>query len=168
MASEKHAKGEKGQATLDQMRYLVTSIDAFGPDLRADRCTPVSPLKLKRNTGMSIMNQPPINPAPRSSTRGTLQLTRDEVRMLHYYRALSNDDCRRCAACSMRCRCLSRSWPVTRPRARAHPQLATPVQGASQDNGLLPQSNYSQEPLRPERNGACLAGGNLRRSFMIG
>jgi len=49
-------------------------------------------LKLKRNTGMSIMNQPLINPSPRSNTRGTLQLTRDEVRMLHYYRALSNDD----------------------------------------------------------------------------
>lgn len=74
------------------MRYLVTSTGAFGPALRADRRTPVSPLKLKRNTGMSIMNQPLINPSPRSNTRGTLQLTRDEVRMLHYYRALSNDD----------------------------------------------------------------------------
>lgn len=41
---------------------------------------------------MSIINHLPINPAPRSSTRGMLQLTRDEVRMLHYYRALSNDD----------------------------------------------------------------------------
>lgn len=59
VASEKHAKGEKGQATVGQMRYLVTSTGAFGSGLRTYRCTPVSPLKLKRNTGMSIMNQPP-------------------------------------------------------------------------------------------------------------
>lgn len=38
------------------------------------------------------MNHSPVNPASRSNTRGTLQLTRDEVRMLQYYRALSDDD----------------------------------------------------------------------------
>lgn len=41
---------------------------------------------------MSIMNHSPVNPTPRSSTRGALQLTRDEVRVLQYYRALSGDD----------------------------------------------------------------------------
>ena len=92
MASEKHAKGEKGQATVGQMRYLVTSTGAFGSGLRTYRCTPVSPLKLKRNTGMSIMNHVPVDPTPHSSTQGALQLTRDDVRVLQYYRALSADD----------------------------------------------------------------------------
>lgn len=41
---------------------------------------------------MSIMNHPPVTPTPRSSTRGALQLTRDEVRVLQYYRALSDND----------------------------------------------------------------------------
>ena len=72
---------------------------------------------------------------------------------------------RQCAVCSMRCWCLSRNWPTTRSRPR--PQLATSAQEASQDNGPLPQSGYSQEPLRSERKGVCLAGEHLRRLFMI-
>lgn len=36
---------------------------------------------------MTIMNQPPATPA-----QGTLRLTRDEVRVLQYYRTLSETD----------------------------------------------------------------------------
>lgn len=41
---------------------------------------------------MSVMSHSSVNPTPRSSTRDALQLTRDEVRVLQYYRALSADD----------------------------------------------------------------------------
>lgn len=74
------------------MRYLVARTGTFGPDLREAQVHPVPPLKLKRNTIMSIMSPPPVNPTPRSSTQDALQLTRDEVRVLQYYRALSADD----------------------------------------------------------------------------
>ncbi|ROM56903.1 hypothetical protein BK649_01575 [Pseudomonas canadensis] len=47
---------------------------------------------------MSIMNHPPVNPTARTGTQGMLQLTREEVRVLHYYRALSDDD-REAARC---------------------------------------------------------------------
>lgn len=40
---------------------------------------------------MSIMNHPPVNPTALTGTQGTLQLTREEVRVHYYYRALSED-----------------------------------------------------------------------------
>lgn len=41
---------------------------------------------------MPIMDTPPVKPTPRTSTQGTLRLTREEVRVLHYYRALPDSD----------------------------------------------------------------------------
>lgn len=41
---------------------------------------------------MSIMNHSSVDPARQSSMPGPLRLTRGEVRMLQYYRALSEAD----------------------------------------------------------------------------
>lgn len=41
---------------------------------------------------MSTTVQSSAKPASRSSAQGVLRLTRDELRVLHYYRALSDDD----------------------------------------------------------------------------
>ncbi|MCP1515476.1 hypothetical protein [Pseudomonas rhodesiae] len=126
VAFEKHAKGEKGQATVGQMRYLVAGTGAFDTDRRETEVHPASPLKLKRNPVMSIMNHPPVNPTALTGTQGTLQLTREEVRVLHYYRALSEDD-REAMRCLLNALLVSKS------------QLASSVQGAGQDNRPLPR-----------------------------
>lgn len=93
---------------------------------------------------MSVMSHSSVNPTPRSSTRDALQLTRDEVRVLQYYRALSADD-REAVRCLLNALLIPHcNWPARRPRP--HPQLLkTPVQAARQDNVPLPQSGYSQE-----------------------
>lgn len=62
---------------------------------------------------MPIMDYPPVKPTPRTGTQGTLRLTREEVRVLHYYRALSNED-------REAVRCLLNALLVPQPQLAGH------------------------------------------------